>query len=58
VLEVTGIGQLEFGFLFIFSGFLSSKLSPPSARWKCGNPAAFCRISKPGGKSGKLVLAF
>jgi len=22
VLEVTGIGQLEFGFFFIFSGFL------------------------------------
>jgi hypothetical protein len=56
VLEVTGIGQLEFGFLFIFSGFLSSKLSPPPALWKCGNPAVLCRISKPGGKGGKLVL--
>jgi hypothetical protein len=56
VLEVTGIGQLEFGFLFIFSDFLSSKLSPPTARWKCGNPAVLCRISKPGGKGGKLVL--
>jgi hypothetical protein len=58
VLEVTGIGQPEFGFLFIFPEFLSSKLSPPSARWKCGNPAALGRISKPGGKGGKLVLAF
>jgi hypothetical protein len=56
VLEVTGIGQLEFGFLFIFSDFLSSKLSPPPARWKCGNPGALCRIPKRGGKSGKLVL--
>jgi hypothetical protein len=56
VLEVTGIGQLEFGFLFIFSGFLSSKLGPPPARWKCGNPAVLCPISKRGGKSGKLVL--
>jgi len=56
VLEVTGIGQLEFGFLFILSGFLSSKLSPPPARWKCGNPVALYRISKPGGKGGKLVL--
>jgi hypothetical protein len=56
VLEVTGIGQLEFGFLFIFSDLSFLKLSPPPALWKCGNPAALCRISKPGGKGGKLVL--
>jgi hypothetical protein len=57
VLELTGIGQLESGFGFIFCPFLND-IKPPSARWKCGNPAGFCRISKPGGKSGKLALAF
>jgi hypothetical protein len=33
---------------------------PPSARWKCEKSGAlvFGRISKPGGKSGKLALAF
>src|SRR2546428_9573163 len=57
VLEVTGIGQVEFGCGSIFfSCWLSENPSP--ARWKCGNPAAFCRISKPGGKSGKLAWVF
>jgi hypothetical protein len=56
VLEVTGISQLELVLFFIFSVFLSSQLGPPPAQWKCGNPVALYRISKPGGKGGKLVL--
>ena len=56
VLEVTGIGQLEFGFDFIlFLFFLENK----TRRRRGGNVEirrAFRRISKPGGKSGKLAV--
>ena len=38
VSELTAIGQLEFGFGFIFCPFRVI-YEPPLARWKCGNPA-------------------
>ena len=57
--ELTAIGQLEFGFGFIFCPFRVIY----SRRRRGGNvenPALLflAGFSKPGGKSGKLALAF
>lgn len=58
VLELTGIGQLESGWGFIFLSFLLIQTAVGAVEmWKSG-ALGLGRISKPGGKSGKLVLAF
>jgi len=59
VLEVTGIGQLEFLLGFNVLSFRSEIKSAAGAveMWKSG-ALGFGRISKPGGKSGKLALGF
>src|ERR1019366_710068 len=58
VLEVTGFGQLEFGFFFIFACFLSDESSPPPARWKCGNPASLAGFPSPVGRVGNWFFEF
>ena len=57
MLEVIGIGQPEFGFGFIFFVLLLDMSLAAGAveMWKSG---AFCRISKPGGKSGNSLFEF
>jgi len=55
VLEVIGMGQPESGLGFIFFVLSSGyKLAAGAVEmWESG---AVCRISKPGGKSGKLAF--
>jgi hypothetical protein len=57
VLEVIAIGQLEFGFGSIFSSPVLSYRPAAGAvkMWESG-AFVFGRISKPGGKSGKLAF--
>jgi hypothetical protein len=56
VLEVTGIGQLKFNFGSIFFSCCWCEPAVGAVEmWKSGDLG---RISKPGGKSGKLALAF
>jgi hypothetical protein len=60
VLEGTGIGQLEFGVrLHLIFSFLERMKPVVGAvgMWKSG-ALVFGRISKPGGKRGKLALGF
>ena len=59
MLEATAIGQLEFccGAIWLFFLLLISPAAGAVEMWESGAPV-FCRISKPGGKSGKLVFAF
>jgi hypothetical protein len=55
VLEVTGIRQLELCFLVIFLS-PSFKIEPAAGAVEMWESGVRSRISKPGGKGGKLVL--
>jgi len=58
VLEETRVGQLEFGFGFMVVLSCWYKAAAGAVEmWESG-VFVFCRISKPGGKSGKLALVF
>jgi hypothetical protein len=58
VLEVTVIGQLEFSFGFMFCPWRGREAAAGAVEmWKSG-AFGFGRISKPGGKSGKLAFGF
>jgi hypothetical protein len=54
---MTGKGQLEFGFGFIFGSFLVD-MNPPSARWECGNPALGAGFPSPVGRVGNSLFEF
>jgi hypothetical protein len=49
VREVTEIGQLEFGWDFIFL-FFPFDMNRPPARWKCENPALFAGFASAVGR--------
>jgi hypothetical protein len=52
------IGQLEFSFGFMFCPWRVREAAAGAVEmWKSG-AFGFCRISKPGGKSGKLAFGF